>query len=55
MTKSAAFNTPILVNNKFLMAERVKKYGLGISFNESLNLELDLYMNKLKKLDCKCK
>jgi len=41
MTKSAAFNTPILVNNGFLMAERIKKYGFGLVLDE-INIEKKL-------------
>lgn len=34
LTKAAAFQKPVLVHNRSLMAERVRRYGLGECFSE---------------------
>ncbi|MDC0459761.1 glycosyltransferase [Crocinitomicaceae bacterium] len=41
MTKAAAFNKPILVNDGYLMSERVKKFGIGLTQKECQNKNLD--------------
>ena len=41
MTKAAAFNKPILVNDGYLMSERVKTYGIGLTKKECQNKNLD--------------
>lgn len=41
MTKASAFKKPILVNDGYLMSERVKKFGIGLTKRECQNKNLD--------------
>ena len=45
--KSAMFHKPILVSDKFLMGERVKKYGIGIALDEDNTHAIARAMNDL--------
>lgn len=39
LTKAATFKKPVIVSNKFCMAERVRKFGLGLTINEGNTLQ----------------
>jgi len=49
LTKAAAFNKFVLVNEGYLMAERIRNYQIGLVIQQNIELDLnEVYANTRK-------
>lgn len=53
LTKAAAFNKFVLVNEGFLMAERIRNYQIGLVIQQNIELDLNRVYDNTKNLNPK--
>jgi hypothetical protein len=50
LTKAAAFKKFVLVNEGYLMAERIRNYQIGLVMEKNIELDLNVLHESTKKL-----